>query len=151
MAWGPLTPLFLLEPVSLCNLSFCCGIALSSGRGKNMFSTSRASGHLLATLSLLGLARAKINNDASAFEIKFNDSSVGPDGMFLFLPLDACCVTYRFCSRLTPLDRPVELHCSGRPGQLTVHCCVTFSRQNFTVGECQCRVFYAGIYMSTAR
>jgi hypothetical protein len=24
-----------------------------------------------------------MNNDASAFEIKFNDSSVGPDGMFL--------------------------------------------------------------------
>jgi hypothetical protein len=45
---------------------------------------SRASGRLLATtLSLLGLARAEINNDASAFEIKFNDSSVGPDGMFL--------------------------------------------------------------------
>ena len=41
-----------------------------------------ASGRLLTTLSLLVLARAEINNDASAFEIKFNESSVGPDGMF---------------------------------------------------------------------
>lgn len=51
-----------------------------------MFSSRslRSSGRLLTTLSLLGLARAEINNDASAFEIKFNDSSVGPDGMFLF-------------------------------------------------------------------
>jgi hypothetical protein len=116
-----------------------------------MFSTSRASGHLLATLSLLGLARAEINNDASAFVIKFNDSSVGPDGMFL--PLGACCVTYSTApaARLTPLDRPVELHCSGRPRQLAVYRCVTFGRQNFTGRECQCRVFYAGIYMSTAR
>lgn len=50
---------------------------------------SRASGRLITTLSLLGLARAEINNDASAFEIKFNESSVGPDGVFLPLVLDA--------------------------------------------------------------
>jgi hypothetical protein len=55
---------------------------------KNMFSSRSlrscgAAGRLLTTLSLLGLATAEINNDASAFEIKFNESSVGPDGMFL--------------------------------------------------------------------
>ena len=35
----------------------------------------------LLSLSFLGLANAAINNDATPYEIKFNDTaSVGPDG-----------------------------------------------------------------------
>ena len=35
----------------------------------------------LLSLSILGLANAAVNNDASPYEIKFNDTaSVGPDG-----------------------------------------------------------------------
>jgi len=35
----------------------------------------------LLSLSILGLANAAVNNDAPAYEIKFNDTaSVGPDG-----------------------------------------------------------------------
>jgi hypothetical protein len=35
----------------------------------------------LLSLSILGLASAAINNDATPYEIKFNDTaSVGPDG-----------------------------------------------------------------------
>jgi hypothetical protein len=39
------------------------------------------SGVQLLSLSMFGLANAAVNNDASAYEIKFNDTaSVGPDG-----------------------------------------------------------------------
>ena len=35
----------------------------------------------LLSLSILGLAHAAVNNDAPAYEIKFNDTAfVGPDG-----------------------------------------------------------------------
>ena len=35
----------------------------------------------LLSLSIFGLANAAVNNDASPYEIKFNDTaSVGPDG-----------------------------------------------------------------------
>jgi hypothetical protein len=40
--------------------------------------------HFLA-LSVYGLANAAVNNDATAYEIKFNDTaSVGPDGEYRF-------------------------------------------------------------------
>lgn len=48
--------------------------------GMNTQRLGRSGARLLA-VSIFGLANAAVNNDAPAYEIKFNDTtSVGPDG-----------------------------------------------------------------------
>lgn len=89
----------------------------------------RCQGRLLV-LSLLGVAHAAINNDAPAFELKFNDSaSVGPDGEYLF------------GRDVTPVanngQRPLELHTAGRRGKFPIHCLIAFSRQSFIGDQCK--------------
>jgi hypothetical protein len=64
--------------VCLCNNSD--GSEMATGMTIQRLGWSRV--HFLA-LSIYGLANAAVNNDAPAYEIKFNDTaSVGPDGEY---------------------------------------------------------------------
>jgi hypothetical protein len=70
----------LSSSVCLCNNSN--GSDMAMGTTIQRLAWSRV--HFLA-LSVYGLANAAVNNDAPAYEIKFNDTaSVGPDGEYRF-------------------------------------------------------------------
>jgi hypothetical protein len=64
--------------VFLCNNSY--GSNMATGMATQRLGWSRV--HFLA-FSIYGIANAAVNNDAPAYEIKFNDTaSVGPDGEY---------------------------------------------------------------------